>query len=80
MSIYIDICQFRGLAGWQGTFDNSCTIHKSEKVTRTRPILNSNSTSFSSNIFLPMANNKKVKKRDGSEGPTQMFSGSVRVQ
>ena len=69
--------KFVGGRGWpvrdkHGLSYISCfTLLKNGNISRTRPILNSNSTLVLSNIFFTV-NNKKVTKM-GNGGPSQFF-------
>ena len=58
------------------TIHFSFTIYKNEKITRTWPILKSNSTSFWCNYFFQGWIIKKNTKREG-RGPHSIFLGSV---
>ena len=53
--------------------------HKNGKITRTSPILKSNSTSFSSDNCVPKVYNKKNHKNGGQKGSALNFLGSIAV-
>ena len=69
--IYLNFCVW--LDKWC-TLHCSFAIHKIGKITRTWPIIKTNSTSFSPNMFFSRVNNKKVSKRGGlGPGPHNFF-------